>query len=320
MITFLASPKPFKGIVKEHQYRAIRTWLESSENVEVILYGDSAGIDEAGRDLGVQVVKQIDCAPSGLPYFSAIVAHAADHGKFELQVYLNCDILLSGIMQVMSRIGFQQFLLIGQRIDLGKEHFIDFSEANWTCKLIKWESEGNAKLHSPSGIDYFGFRRGMWMNLPKIIIGRGGYDNALLAYCMRNRIPIVDGTFAVSALHQFHDYNHVPGGMSVVMRGSEAMQNLDKAGGVRSATLVSDAGYVFKDLKVVPWICRGDRLRKLELKLRYEIGIPKLWMVLRIIWRALKPFGITRVYQPSLEEVVSSYQYQREFSVKKAGD
>lgn len=57
MITFLASPKPFKGIAKEQQYRAIRSWLAAAKDVEVILYGDSDGIDEAGLDLGVQVVK-----------------------------------------------------------------------------------------------------------------------------------------------------------------------------------------------------------------------------------------------------------------------
>jgi hypothetical protein len=66
MISFLASPKPFTGIAKEHQYRAIRSWLSSGEDVEVILYGDSAGIVEAGRELGVQVVQQIDCAPSAI--------------------------------------------------------------------------------------------------------------------------------------------------------------------------------------------------------------------------------------------------------------
>ncbi len=53
MISFLASPKPFTGIGREHQYRAIRSWLSSGKDVEVILYGDAAGIVEAGIELGV---------------------------------------------------------------------------------------------------------------------------------------------------------------------------------------------------------------------------------------------------------------------------
>ena len=211
MITFLASPKPFQGIAKEHQYRAIRSWLAAADDAEVILYGGSAGIDEAGNDLGVRVQKQIGCAPSGVPYFGAIASHAAEHGRHDLQVYLNCDILLAGIQPGL-RDRFDRFLLIGQRIDLGEGVVVELAQGDWFQRLKDLAGEGKVTLHSPSGIDYFGFRRGMWQTLPTIVIGRCGYDNALLAYFMRNRIPIVDGTFAVTALHQFHDYGHVQGG------------------------------------------------------------------------------------------------------------
>jgi hypothetical protein len=309
MITFLASPKPFIAITKEHQYRAVHSWLAADKDVEVILYGDSEGIDEAGLDLGVQVVKQIDCAPSGIPYFGSIVGHAAKYGKHDFQVYLNCDILLSGIYEAMNLIALSQFLLIGQRIDLGESAVVDFEEPDWRQCLIQLAIEGKARLHSPTGIDYFAFRRGMWQDLPSIIIGRGGYDNALLAYCMRNRIPIVDGTFAVTALHQFHDYGHMRGGVKVVMEGSDAMQNIRQGGVKRSAPLVSDAEYVIKNLQVIPWPCRGDLLRLMELKLRFEMGWLKLALALRLIWRGMNAVKLAIEKPLSIEDVLDAKNY-----------
>ena len=305
MITFLASPKPFNGIAKENQYRAIQSWLNTGENVEVILYGDSDGIEEAGRELGVRVVKQISCAPSGIPYFGSIVAHAADNGKYDLQIYLNCDILLAGISQALSKIEFPMYLLIGQRIDLANDFFIDLREKGWKQQLTHLVKDGNATLHAPTGIDYFAFRRGMWLDVPSIIIGRGGYDQALLAYCMKMRIPIVDGTFIVTALHQFHDYNHLQGGEEVVMRGADASNNISIARIKRSSPVVSDADYVLKKYQVQAWPCRGDWLRHLELIMRYNRGWIKVALVLRFIWRGLNMIGLTGAQQLSIEDIMT---------------
>ena len=67
MLTFLSSPKPFRGKDKENQYRAIRNWLNAVDGAEVILYGDSAGIDEAGLELNVNVIKEVESSSSGVP-------------------------------------------------------------------------------------------------------------------------------------------------------------------------------------------------------------------------------------------------------------
>jgi hypothetical protein len=304
MITFLASPKPFRGVAKDHQYRAIRSWLAAVEGAEVILYGDSTGIDEAGSELGVRIQERIGSAPSGIPYFGAIADHAAKHGKHDLQVYLNCDILLSGIRQAMARIEFERFLLVGQRIDLAEGVCVEPSQIGCADHLGKLANEGKISLHAPTGIDYFGFRRGTWRDLPPIIIGRGGYDNALLAHCMRNRIPVVDGSFAVTALHQYHEYQHMHGGERAVMRGPDAMQNIVQAGGAWGATIASDCEYVLEGAGILRRPCRGDRLRHLELKLRHEKGYAVAARGMRLMWRVLQSMGVTRVPQPSLAEVI----------------
>ena len=59
MITFLTSPKPFIGIDKENQYTAIKNWKLIADNVEIILYGNSEGIENAANELNVKIVKNI---------------------------------------------------------------------------------------------------------------------------------------------------------------------------------------------------------------------------------------------------------------------
>lgn len=287
MITFLSSPKPFEGIARANQHRAIQSWLAAAPDVEVILYGDSRGIDEAGRALGAKVVKDIQCSPAGIPYFGAIAGHAAEYGKHDLQIYLNCDILIAGLPLALRSIEFPRFLLIGERIDLAEGVFVDVTQSDWIRQLRQLGAEGRIGPHGPTGIDYFAFRRGGWQGLPPVVVGRGGYDNALLAHCLRHRIPIIDGTLAITALHLFHDYRHVQGGLQTVFGGADAEVNYRTAGGRHSAALVSDADYFLRDRQVVPWPCRGDRLRRFELDCRHAFGRPRLALGLRALWRLL---------------------------------
>ena len=304
MITFLASPKPFHGIAKEQQYRAIRSWQATGKDAEVILYGDSAGIDDAGGDLGVRIVRQIDCASSGIPHFGAIAEHAAAHARHDLQVYLNCDILLSTSIVAIRHIPFDRFLAIGQRIDLAEGVLLAADGADAVRHLRELAAAGRAALHPPGGIDYFAFRRGTWERLPPIVIGRGAYDHALMAHCMRRRIPIVDATLSVLAIHQFHNYAHQPGGKAVVFQGHDAQQNSRHAGGRHSTPTIADADYALRRCELAPCAARGDRLRRAEMKLRFEVGAEQLGLLLRPLWRGLRLLGWRPERNPTLQEVL----------------
>ena len=97
------------------------------------------------------------------------------------------------------------FLLTGQRVDI--------------------LADGTKRLHRPSGMDYFVFRRGMFHDLPKVSMGRAYCDSALVAYCLKKGIPVIDASFALRVEHQFHDYGHVKGGRTMVWQGEEAQSN-----------------------------------------------------------------------------------------------
>ncbi len=303
MITFLSSPKAFKGIDKDNQYRAIKSWLSSGKDVEVILYGNSLGIDEAGLDLGVKVIKEIESSKSGAPFFGAIVEHASKHGRYNLQTYLNCDILISNIWDTISKISFNKFLCIGQRVDLSEGIYIEDMPKNYLKIIRDLHYNSEAFLHESTGIDYFIFTRNMWSNLKQITIGRGGYDNALLNYCKQENIPIIDCTFNLLAIHQFHNYNHVGGNKNFVFYGDEAKSNLEVAGRYSLLT-VSDADYVIENENLIINSCRGDILREFELKIRYQFNKKLISLLIRVVWRILFSLKIIKPKKYTLSEVL----------------
>ena len=94
-----------------------------------------------------------------------------------------------------------------------------------TGQRIDILADETKRLHCPSGMDYFVFRRGMFRHLPKVLMGRAYCDSALVAYCLRMGIPVIDASFALRVEHQFHDYGHVKGGRTTVWQGDDAKAN-----------------------------------------------------------------------------------------------
>lgn len=288
MITFLSSPKAFIGQIDVIQKNAIRSWKAVYPDVEVIIYGDGERVAETCREMGVHHVPDIQCSPSDTPYFNSIVEHSNIHARHDIQCYLNCDILMTeSVITAIKSLMLPRYLLIGQRMDLADNTNLDVTTNNWEKKLQQLKKQGKANMHAPSGMDYFIFPRGLWKELPKLVIGRGGYDNALLAFCIGKRIPIIDATASIVAFHQFHDYRHISNGQKEVMDGKEAEENKRIHKVLHSAPIVSDANYRLIDGNLLGIKFFGYRLRKLELSLRFQKRLPSISYILRIIARGL---------------------------------
>lgn len=305
MISFLTSAKPFTGPYRDLQIRAIKSWLSTAPNVEVTLYGHSEGAAEVCRKLGIGYVPDVQTSPHGIPLFNSIAKHAKDNATHDMQVYVNCDILLtSSLVKAVRAISFEHFLLVGQRVDLSDSVSVDVHQPYWLQELHDVADNGMASLHPPSGKDYFVFPRGLWDSLPPLVIGRAGYDDALLAFCLRSDIPIIDGTFDVVALHQFHDNNR----RNAVWKGPDVRFNERMHPGItHSAPAVSDAQWTLRRARLEQTLMRGDRIRQLELYLRFvkEWEIPGY--TLRAIWRLLKSTQIIRPQVVDISEVLDSY-------------
>jgi hypothetical protein len=305
LITFLASPKAFSGIAHQNQFNAIQSWRHVHPAAEVILYGNAPGCREVCTTLGIAHVDTIECSPSGVPYFGAIANHARQHARYDIQVYLNCDILLSDrILDAVRAVTFPKFLIVGQRIDLWEAADVCFQSNGWASYLEALNEDSGARLHPPSGVDYFIFSRGLWEGLKPLVIGRAGYDSALLAFCLRRGIPVIDATYVIPALHPYHDYGHVKGKEAEVMAGVDARQNRLLHGVVHSSPNIVDATWRIIGGRLARNRSRGDYLRQVETFLRFRMKLVGPSYGIRALWRVLTGLKIYKPRQVELSDVL----------------
>ena len=122
--------------------------------------------------------------------------------------YVNADIILpKNFLDVISNFLNQRrkFMAVGYRWDLDINDLIDFEKPE-ECKKFWSYANNNSKKHACTGIDYFIFRKSTFKILPSLAIGRFGWDNWLLWKVRRMRIPLIDLSNEIFAIHQEHSY------------------------------------------------------------------------------------------------------------------
>jgi len=172
---------------------------------------------------------------------------------------------------------------------------LDVSEG-WQERLRSYARK-NGQLHRPAGSDFFIFPSTCYERIPDFAVGRAGWDNWMIYEARRSGWPVVDCTPSFMAIHQAHDYSHLPGGLPHYAL-PESGENMRLAGGygpVRYTIL--DSTHVLVDGKLTrPRLTYPRLLRKLELLLRRifyfaspatieELARPKRWK--RRLLRAL---------------------------------
>jgi hypothetical protein len=106
---------------------------------------------------------------------------------------------------------------------------MDF-QPGWADELrARIAKEG--RLESSDAIDYFVFNRGVSLEMPAFAIGRPFWDNWFLFHMRKLGFPLIEATDAILAVHQNHDYRHVPEGKGPRWEGPEADRNFELAGG-----------------------------------------------------------------------------------------
>ncbi len=241
MLTIFTSPKPFRANNKTIQTNAIQSWSLLHPEGEIILFGNDEGTAEAAAGFKARHIPQVECNDAGTPLISSMFKIAQDTARHPLVGYVNADIILmSDFLPAVQRIPWRKFLLIGRRWDIKVESPLDFSHPDWEKELrSRLLQEG--RLHPPTGIDYFVFPRGQYQNIPPFAVGRPGWDNWTIYRTRAMKIPVIDATKAITAVHQNHDYAHHPQGLAGVWQGDEARQNRALIGGYNRIFDVRDA-------------------------------------------------------------------------------
>jgi hypothetical protein len=244
MLTVFTIPKAFKGPIRTIQFNAIESWLRLKPPCEVLLFGNEEGTAEAASRLGVKHIPEIECSDYGTPLVSCSFRLAQKLSSRDLFCYVNADVVLvSDFVSSLARVEGKSFLVVGRRWDVNLGGSIDFSDPSWESKLLE-HVHSNGVLHRPQGLDYFVFPRGLFENMPPFVVGRVGWDNWMVLHARLSGVPVFDATRTITAIHQNHDYSHLPEGEVTMRGGVEAQHNLELLGGRYRALDVRDATYI----------------------------------------------------------------------------
>jgi len=253
MITIFTCPKAFTGEFRRIQRNAIGSWKRVAGVGEIILFGDDQGVSDAAEELGVCCVPDILRNEYGTPLANDIFAKAQVLAKSDLLCYINADVLLASDL-LPQKNPFERFLMVGRRWDLDVDWEIDFEHSSWREEL-KEGAMLEGKLHSPDGIDYFLFSRGLYGEIPPFALGRTAWDNWLIYDARLRKIPVIDATGEITAVHQNHGYRRGFLNAKGHWKGPEAGKNLSLGGGLEYCFSILDAN----------WKMEKGRIRKSPL-------------------------------------------------------
>jgi hypothetical protein len=243
MLTIFSTPKPFLGHINVIQRNAIQSWKRVNPNVEIILFGDEEGTAEVAREFKLQHVPSVPKNEHGTKLLRGFFEPAQTMARYDLLCYTNCDIMmLPSFADAVRRAAssFPRFLMVGQRWNADILETWNFSSADWDKELVKFVSERGSLLDE-TGIDYFVFRRGLYQNMPALVIGRIWWDHWLIWRARSLGIPVVNATQVVIAVHQNHDYSYHPAGAAGVWQDEQSKKNYELAGGSQHLYTIADS-------------------------------------------------------------------------------
>jgi len=286
MLTIFATPKPFRGRIAVIQRNAIRSWTLLRPACEIILMGNDEGTAEIAAEFGLRYVPDVARNTFGTPLVSDLFKQAQQLSVNNLFCYVNSDIILmSDFIQAIQRVVDQKsrFLLVGHRWNLDVKEVLEF-KPDWEEKL-RSQVKKFATLAGMSAIDFFVFPRGLLGEIPPFAIGRPAWDNWMLYRARTQSVPLIDATPVMLAVHQNHDYSHLPQGQEKeegLWKGEEQLANVKLAGSAAHAFSLFDATHLLTPQKL--------RLAyDLDRLLRYCETLPILypWLPLRWFQKAL---------------------------------
>ena len=237
MVTFFTIPKPFEGVIGTTQKNSIRSWLTVHPGSEVIVFGNEKGAVEAANEIGFRHVKEIRRNRFGTPLISEAFQIARNIAKYDHLVFMNTDIILmNNLLEAAKPIQYPNYLMVGRRTDLDFKEAIDFVSPHWKEMLIN-RALKEGKLHGFSGIDYFLFPKSLAPEMPPFPVGRPGWDSWFIYYTRSCKVPVIDATSVVHAIHQNHPWTWSP-------TDPESLKSAEIAGGLANMSTIRDADFV----------------------------------------------------------------------------
>lgn len=223
-LTIFAVCKPFTDPhIRTIQRNALQSWLRIAPTPQVLLFGDREGVPETAAEFGATYVPGIRRGETGRDQMSDAFARATALAQHDILMYTNADMIYPPFLSdVLRAVDAEKWLVVGERWDAPILDAIDFSAGWW--KRIEAFARRTGGSPGACSMDYFAFPRGEFTDLPDMAAGAWYTDNVIVSRALAARMPVIDATQVVFAIHQQHDHNYYPGGLPGIAHGAESMQ------------------------------------------------------------------------------------------------
>lgn len=269
-LTIVSTPKKFLDEFDSIQRNSLLNWSTIVTPKQVIIFSDDSITNKIIHEFGCKVVTKIRKSKSGVPLISNIFHQAQQLSKTQLVMYTNSDMIypenLTKVIKVVQR-KFDKFLIVGKRLDVDR---LD---------------QPKGKLHSPYGIDYFIFPKNLSWDMPDFMIARQYWDIWTLRAALDNKIPLIDATYMIKAIHQNHSYNNMKGGLRNKKFLKEVEVNSALARGKQAS--IQDANYILTSIGVIRKPKIYIQARLVISKLRHLVVNSRIYNKLLSIFRVL---------------------------------
>ena len=258
MLTIFTVPKPFRGHIEIIQRNAIQSWSRLHPACELILCGDDPGVKEAAAEFKAKHIPDISRNEYGTPLLNSVFTEVPKIASHRLMCYVNADIiLLSDFIRAVERIVFPRFLMVGRRWNINIAEPWDYDQPDSEQQLRNYVAE-HGIIDTPDAIDYMAFSHDDALTrLPSFAVGRPGWDNWFIQHARKISIPVIDATAVVEAIHQAHDYSHVPQQKGEKWEGPEADCNRDLMGGGELPFTILDATHIMTSKAIETAFCHN---------------------------------------------------------------
>jgi len=218
MISFITTFKPFKGLDRIHQINALKSWSKFAKGAEIIVVGESDGFENVLNEYNFTVrwITKVRTSYSGAPYLDDMLKRGLEEAKNNYICIINGDIIiLSDFTTTIDNLIKKhiRFMLTSRRMELMIDNVLDFDNPELETYL-KYSARKNYKYHLDKRllpIDLFVFNRDFLsdVRIPPFVYGRGIFVRWFIYNAHCKRVPAIDATPVLTAIHQTHSYNHI---------------------------------------------------------------------------------------------------------------
>src|SRR5258708_5632226 len=133
--------------------------------------------------------------------------------------------------------------MVGRRWDTEIREGLDFRDGGWG-KRLKGLAHARGVQQPGWSIDYFAFRRGLYAEMPALVIGRIWWDHWLGWKAREEGAAVGGGSGMVTGIHQNPGYGYQPAGAKGVWTGGQTKENQRLAGGRWHLMTSDDATHI----------------------------------------------------------------------------